>query len=235
MEIGWRAGLAALLSLMWALAVCYPDPRVLWQAIQHTRTPPLDPAAVRAWAETLPDDPAAIARAVDARVRYAVPWQQFGVPWAVPPPADVVASGFGDCQARALVLASVLAAKGIPFQLRASLDHMWVEYRGKRATALENDSKTLWTRDRTGAVSGVAAEGLPADLQIGPVRFRLPQLDWAESYRIEKAYFWDAAPRSRKLTLAAGLIAIWGATLARRVRRTASPSPPAAPRPALAT
>src|SRR5688572_19475513 len=106
----WIAA-AAVLSLVWALVVCYPDPRLLWQAIAHTRTPPLDPAGLRAWAASLPDDPAAIERAVAARLRYAVPWEQFGVPWAVPSPAEAVAAGFGDCQARALVLASLLAAK----------------------------------------------------------------------------------------------------------------------------
>jgi hypothetical protein len=234
---GRRIAGAAVLSLLWALIVCYPDPRLLWQAIVHTRTPPLDPAAVRAWAESLPDDPAAIERAVAARVRYAVPWQQFGVPWAVPTPADVVASGFGDCQARALVLASLLAAKGIPFQLRASLDHMWVEYRGKRATALENDAKLLWTRGQATTDLGGLADSGSNGLQIGPMRFHLPHLDWTESYRIEKAYFWDAAPLSRKLALAAGLVAIWCLTLTWRMRRAGVPRTlptPPAPHPAWA-
>src|SRR5919198_677077 len=73
-----------------------------------------------------------------------VPWQSTGVPWSFPSPAEALATGLGDCQARAVTFASVLAAKGIPFQLRASIDHMWVEYPGKRPNALENRSKTLW-------------------------------------------------------------------------------------------
>ena len=210
--------LRVALSGLWALGVCYPDPRVLWQAILNAWRPPIDGSAVQDWARTLPDDPAAIEQAVHQRVQYAVPWQTLGVPWAFPSPGQTVTAGRGDCQARAVVFASVLAAKGIPFQLRASLDHMWVEYRGKRPNVLENAAKTLWTRplptlapgflNPHGAVSPVgltdqAAAGSPA------IRFRFPAVDWAESWRIEREYFWDAAPLSRKALLALGLALIW--------------------------
>jgi hypothetical protein len=180
------------LTAVWALFVCYPDPRVLWAAIRHTARPPVDAEAVREWARTLPDDPAAIERAVLERVQYAVPWQSWGVPWVFAAPAQTLARGVGDCQARAVVLASVLAAKGIPFQLRASLDHMWVEYPRKAPNQLENAAKTLWAKAPSGGF-----------------RFRLPQIDWAESWRIEREYFWDTAPWSRRLLLLAGLAVIW--------------------------
>ena len=195
-----------LLTLLWLFFICYPDPRLLWRSIQNTVRPPVDPASVGEWAAALPDNPAAIEALVLERVHYAIPWQTFGVPWVLAGPAETLARGFGDCQARAVVLASVLAAKGIPYQLRASIDHMWVEYPGKQPNGLENAAKTLWTQRPT----------------TGGLAFRLPQIDLAESFRIEKEYFWDAAPPARKQLLCAGLAAIWVlpalAPLARRLR-----------------
>ena len=185
----WRVGL----SLLWLLVVCYPDPRVLVSAIQHTVQPPIDTDAVRDWAATLPDDPARIEQAVLERLKYAVPWQSAGVPWTFATPAEALAANLGDCQARAVTFASVLAAKGIPYQLRASLDHMWVEYPHKRPNQLENREKTLWQRDRDGA----------------GFQLRLPNLDLRESIAIEKDYFWDTAPASRKALLLTGLALIW--------------------------
>ena len=182
---GVRLGLVAL----WVLLVCYPDPRVLWQAIRHATQLPVDAEAARAWAQTLPDDPALIERAVLERVRYAVPWEWAGVPWALPPVGETLALGLGDCQARAVVFASVLAAKGIPFQVRASVDHMWVDYRGRRANALENNAKTLWLRPHPDSRPQISR----------------PQVDWAESWRIEREYFWDPAPPGRRLVLVLGL------------------------------
>ncbi|MBI3972933.1 MAG: transglutaminase domain-containing protein [Chloroflexi bacterium] len=194
MRTAWRIAL----STLWLLLICYPNPRLLWRSIQHTVKPPVDPEAVRQWAGTLPGDPVAIERAVHERVQYAIPWQTFRVPWVFASPAQTLAIGYGDCQARAVVLASVLAAKGIPHQLRASIDHMWVDYPGKQANVLENDAKTFWSRHPPAG----GAEG-------GGFHFRLPQIDWAETYRIEKEYFWDAAPLSRRLALVAGLAIIW--------------------------
>ncbi len=216
MRVWWRIGFSAL----WLLFVCYPDPRVLWRAIQRTVRPPIDPAAVRRWAVTLPDDPAQIEQAVLSRLQYAVPWQSAGVPWTIASPAEALAAGLGDCQARAVTLASVLAAKGIPYRLRASVDHMWVEYPGKQPNALENKSKTLWERHEQPAGGG------------GRFRFRLPAIDLAESYAIEKDYFWDAAPASKKALLLTGLAIIWalGRTPARSSCRSQRPA--VIPRPA---
>jgi len=190
----WRA----VLAMGWLFLVCYPDPRVLWRSIEHTMQPPVDPDAVRSWAATLPDNPAQIEQAVLDRLKYAVPWQFAGVPWSFVSPAEALAAGYGDCQARAVTFASVLAAKGIPFQLRASLDHMWVEHPGKRPNALENATKVLWARQERPEAAGVR----------GILQFRVPQIDWRESYRIERDYFWDTAPASRKLLLLVGWLLI---------------------------
>jgi hypothetical protein len=219
--VWWAASRLALFAC-WVFLICYPDARVLGEAIRNTWAPPIDAGAVREWASTLPDDPPRIEEAVLARVRYAVPWETDGVPWAVPDPARALTRGLGDCQARAVVLASVLAAKGIPFQLRASLDHLWVEYPKKRATALENASVVLWSRavatPRGGGPGGPGGPGLPGLPGLpGAAVFRWPRVEWETSFRIEKAYFWDAAPRSRQVLIGLGLLLLsWRPPVARR-------------------
>jgi hypothetical protein len=186
-----RSLLRLLFAIIWILLTLYPNPLLLARSIAHALHPPIDPAAVREWAEQLPDDPVEIERRVlDQYVPYSVPWQTYGVPWYYPTTAEVVALGSGDCQARMLVLASILEAKGIPYHLRASLDHIWVEYPGKQPNALENGSIAL--------------------MQDG--RLSIPERwDWRESYRIEKEYFWDAMPIGRKLLFGGlGVILLWG-------------------------
>jgi hypothetical protein len=90
-----------------------------------------------------------------------------------------------------LVLASILKAKGIPYQVEASFDHIWVAYAGKPANLLEDQELAI--------------------LQDG--KLELPERwDWRQSYLIEKDYFWDAMPLGRKLLLFGGLLLIllWG-------------------------
>jgi hypothetical protein len=189
-----RPPLRFLFAAVWILVTLYPNPMLLTRSISHALNPPIDPAAVRVWAEQLPEDPAYIERQVRERyVPYSVPWQTHGVPWHYPTTSSVVAQGTGDCQARMLVLASILEAKGIPYQIRASLDHIWVEYTEKQPNVLEN---------RAIAVMQDGKLDLPQ------------QWDWWESYRIEKEYFWDPMPLGRKLLLfgGLGLILFWHRT-----------------------
>ena len=75
---------------------------------------------------------------LDRQVPYAYDWQSAGVPWYFPTTAEALRAGRGDCESRAVVLASILTAKGIPNELRLSFDHIWVDYPGKQANALEN-------------------------------------------------------------------------------------------------
>jgi hypothetical protein len=184
-----RRWLIALASLVWVLFVLYPNPTVLVRAIANAVDPRIEPEAVAAWAAELPDDPAAIEAAVLGRyVPYAVPWQAYGVPWYFPTTAEVVAAGRGDCQGRMLVLSSILTAKGIPHTLRASVDHIWVEYPQKQPNGIEN------------AAIAIMDDG----------RLQVPQTwDWRETYRIEREYFWDYMPLARRWLLLGGLAAIW--------------------------
>lgn len=178
---------AAILPVyaLWIVLVLYPNPALLVRAIANANNPRIDPEAVRGWAAELPDDPAYIERQVLERyVPYSVPWQTLGVPWYFPTTAEVVATGSGDCQARMLVLASILEAKRTPYKLQASFDHIWVEYARKQPNALEN-----------GAVA-IMDDG----------RLQVPAAwDWRETYRIEREYFWDYMPPGRKLLLFGGL------------------------------
>lgn len=194
-------GLRLALSLLWLLLVCYPDPRILAEAVGHTWSPPIDADAVVEWAQELPDHPALIEEAVLERIRYAVPWRTHGVPWAFPSPAKILEINLGDCQSRAVVLASILHVKGIPFEIRASIDHMWVEYSGKPPRALERADGMLWSRRSLEGETGT--DWVPRN------EFQVPRVDWLETLRLEREYYWDPAPVSRRLLLVAGIAIIW--------------------------
>ena len=203
------------LLLAWTVLVLYPNPLMLGRAIAQSWTPVVDADAVRALAATLPDDPRQIEAAVLGRiVPYGVPWDVYGVPWYFPTPAEVLAAGRSDCQGRAVVLASLLKAKGIPYTLEASFDHIWVDYPGKNPTPIENPRVSI-------------AQKAP-DADYG---FHLPA-DWnlQQSWEIERAYFLDPLPPWRLALLLAGAVVIlrrgW---LWRRFRRNAA-TPTLAPR-----
>jgi hypothetical protein len=187
----WRVALA----VAWTLFALYPDPTVLGRSIRNAWSPVIDPDAVREWAKTLPRNPRAIEDAVLTRIAYAVPWETDGVPWTFPTPAEVMARGSGDCQGRAVVLASTFAALGMPYRLEASFDHIWVDYPGRKGTGIERPERAFVRRAPT--ERGWAS------------RLNLPEIDWAESWRIERDYFWDAAPTWRIALLGLGWVVIW--------------------------
>jgi hypothetical protein len=114
------------LVLSWILVVLYPDPGVLVRSVRSTLHPQIDPAAVRGLAARLPNDPKAVeAYVLDRAVPYAYDWQSAGVPWYFPTTREALRVGRGDCESRAVVLASILTAKGIPNELRMSFFIHW--------------------------------------------------------------------------------------------------------------
>ncbi len=179
----------AVLALLWTLIVLYPDPRLLVASIERAWHPVLDPAAVRELAASLPDDPRAIEAIVTTElIAYATPWETYGVPWYFPTPTAALARGEGDCQARAVVLASILRAKGIPATLVGSFDHLWVDYPGKWPNQMENRQVALVVQQPDNGY-----------------RLHWPRLiEWRQSWEIERAYFWDAMPRERFRLLLGG-------------------------------
>ncbi|HJW76422.1 MAG TPA: transglutaminase domain-containing protein [Thermoleophilia bacterium] len=184
-------GAIAFLMLLWVLVVLYPDPTVLVTSVQNLLRPEADATAAAKLARQLPDDPREIEAEVLQRVSYATDWEVHGVPWRFPTAAEAVAEARGDCEARALVLMSVLEAKGIPHALRNSINHMWVDYPGKVPTASENDALVL------------------ADREGGRLKLRLPEdLDLWREIESKIELFWDPMPWSRRILLAAGLLLI---------------------------
>jgi len=187
--------LLVFLALSWVLVILYPDPGVLVRSVRNTLRPRVEPQAVAALARSLPDDPRAIeAYVLERQVPYAYDWQSAGVPWYFPTASEAMRAGRGDCESRALVLASLLTAKGIPNELRVSFDHIWVDYPGKQANALENAGVEL-----AGRRDGRFFLHWPADF------------DLRQEVADQVAIFWTPAPWGRVLLLALGLtlIPLW--------------------------
>ena len=188
-------GVLAFLLVSWIVVMLYPDPALLVRSVRNTLEPQVDPGAASALAARLPADPRAIeAHVLDEAVPYAYDWQSAGVPWYFPAAAEALRAGRGDCESRALVLASVLTAKGIPNELRMSFDHIWVDYPGKQANALENPGVEF-----AGRRDGEFFLHWPEDFDLGQ--------EWAD----QVAIFWTPAPRGRLVLLALGftLIPLW--------------------------
>jgi hypothetical protein len=179
----------ALLILVWVFVVLYPNPAVLVRSIHNIRHPDIDAVAVQDLAKSLPNDPKLIEQAVlDRIVPYEYDWRTMGVPWYFPTTREVLKSGKGDCESRAIVLASILQAKGIPYQLKMSFDHIWVQYPGKQANALENDGAVLAQR-----VNGHFVWHWPSNVHLG-----------AEIHaQIEN--YWTPMPIGRKILLFGGV------------------------------
>ena len=174
----------------WILLVLYPDPSVLVRSITNIEHPDVDAVAVRAIAATLPNDPRLIEQAVLTRlVPYSYDWQTSGVPWYFPNAAEVIRSKRGDCESRAVLLASILKAKGIPFQILMSFDHIWVDYPGKQANALENKDVALAQR-----VNGRYVWFWPKDFHLGA------------EINAQLATFWTPMPIARKGLFFGGLL-----------------------------
>ena len=163
----------AFLVFVWVLVVLYPDPGVLVRSIHNGLRPRVDPAAASALAARLPDDPRLIeAYVLEQHVPYGGRLAVGGRALVLPDRAPRhLAAGPGDCESRAMVLASLLAAKGIPYDLRMSFGHIWVEYPGKAATRIENAGLGDRRPPRRSLLPAVAARSRRAP------RDRRPDLD----------------------------------------------------------
>jgi hypothetical protein len=185
------------LAFAWAFVMLYPDPGLLMRSVRNTLHPAIQPRAVAALAARLPDDPRAIeAYVLERQVPYAYDWRTAGVPWYFPTTAEALKTGYGDCESRAVVLASILTAKGISNELRMSLDHIWVQYPGKQTNSLENPGVQF-----AGTENGRFFLHWPA-----VVNLRQEVAD-------QLAMYWTPAPPVRVVLLVLGLslIALWNA------------------------
>jgi hypothetical protein len=184
--------------LLWTLVICYPNPLVFFRNFVRYAWFPIDPTIADRAPFPVPDDPRHIEAAVRAGVRYEFDWRQYGVPWYVPTALEVLRTERGDCESRAVVLASLLHARGIPYHLKASPVHIWVEYPGKEPNADENAAIAMMRREN------------------GRYQFRWPGLvRLRDDLRLQKEALWDIMPPARKALLLGG----WGLLLALPWRR----------------
>ncbi|MBI2300225.1 MAG: hypothetical protein HYU66_14980 [Armatimonadetes bacterium] len=197
-------GLTLTCLFVYTLVVAY-DMRcwTVFQSAWHYWRFPVDPGV----APLLPDAPGDVTKLedyVDRRLPWARDADVFGLPWYFPTPREAVGYGRGDCEAQAVVLASILAARGVPYAFRASFSHLWVDYPGKPPVAGE-----------------LPAEAMMLNVE-GHYRFHWPELpELAEHLRNQKYLLWDGLAPPRKVLLLLGWPSIAMGLPLRRRRRAA--------------
>jgi hypothetical protein len=193
-----------LIFILWIIFVLYPSPVNLIASVQRVLNFDADPGAVEFMLNDLPSDPAEIEKAVLARIRYHCDWELYGMPWYCPTIKQVLERERGDCKARALVLASVLEAKNIPYRIHSSPMHIWVDYENKQETSIEN----------------VQVEFYQYDPETGERQFQIPQIKLREAMDYFGDAFWDPMPDGRKALLLSGLSALIIARVIFRKKKT---------------
>jgi len=194
-----------LILILWLLFVLYPNPLNLIISIQRVLNFNADTGAVESMLNDLPSDPADIDKAVLARIPYRHDWEVYSMPWYCPTIEQVLERGEGDCKARALVLASVLEAKNISYQVHSSPTHIWVDYENKQETSIENTQVKFYQYDP----------------ETGERQFQIPHIGLSKVMDSFWRAFWDPMPDSRKALLISGLLALIAARVILRKRKTA--------------
>jgi len=194
-----------LILILWLLFVLYPNPLNLIISIQRVLNFNADTGAVESMLNDLPSDPADIDKAVLAGIPYRHDWEVYSMPWYCPTIEQVLERGEGDCKARALVLASVLEAKNISYQVHSSPTHIWVDYENKQETSIENTQVEFYQYDP----------------ETGERQFQIPHIGLSKVMDSFWRAFWDPMPDSRKALLISGLLALIAARVILRKRKTA--------------
>jgi hypothetical protein len=194
-----------LIFILWILLVLYPNPLNLIISIQRVLNFDADPVAVESMLSDLPSDPVDIEKAVLARIPYRHDWELYSMPWYCPTIEQVLEREEGDCKARALVLASVLEAKNISYQVHSSPTHIWVDYENKQETSIENTQVEFYQYDP----------------ETGERQFQIPHIGLSKVMDSFWRAFWDPMPDGRKALLISGLLALVAARVILRKKRTA--------------
>jgi len=181
-----------LILILWILFVLYPNPLNLAISIHRVLNFDAQPAAVESMLSELPSDPVDIEKAVLAKIPYRYDWELYSMPWYCPTVEQVVERSEGDCKARALVLASVLEAQNIAYQIHSSPMHIWVDYEGKQETSIEN----------------AEVEFYHYDPQTGDRQFQVPDIGLGRLPDYWQQQFWAPMPDGRKALLILGLLAL---------------------------
>jgi len=177
--------------LFWTFIVCYPNPFIFIRNNIRYLRPPIDPSVIELIEAKVPEEPAEIEKFVMALVKYEYDWRNYGVPDYVSTPRQAVIRRTGDCEDRAVVLASLFEARNIHYNLRASPIHYWVDYPGKKPSKVENEKAAYF-----GKVDG-------------KYKFKLPDLSqWRWYLDSLKNGAWDVMPTSRKALMISGWLLI---------------------------
>lgn len=188
-----RHVLVVIALVVWIGAVVYPDPRPFVTSLARLKNPPVDAQAVAGVAAGLPPDHKTVEDFASEYVPYTSAWTVYGLPWYFPTVREVLRDRAGDCQAQAILAASIFEAKGMPYTLRYSFDHVWVDYPGKQFADME-DPATSFVSD--------AGEGWLASLPD-----RIPV--WS-IIKVRVAYHWTPMPLAQKIMLLTGALLIVG-------------------------
>jgi hypothetical protein len=194
-----------LILILWIIFVLYPNPLNFFISIHRLRNFDADPGAVEFMLNDFPSDPVAIEKAVLAKIPYRHDWTVYNMPWYCPTIDQVLERGTGDCKSRALVLASVLEAKKISYQINLSPTHVWVNYESKQDTSIENDQVGFYQYDP----------------ETGERRFKIPHIGLSRVMNAFGQSFWDPMLESRKALLISGPLALIAARVILRKRKTA--------------
>jgi hypothetical protein len=95
----------------------------------------------------LPNDPARVEEWVVENVIYdANDYADWGVVTYIASPDEVLRRGRGPCYGRAVVLASILEDKHIPYRLFVTFMHTWVDYDGRQPRKQYEDTRYAMLR-----------------------------------------------------------------------------------------
>ena len=193
-----------LVFVLWILLVLYPNPLNLIISIQRVLNFDADPGAVEFMLNDLPSDAADVERTVLTIIPYHHDWGLYSMPWYCPTVEQVLERGEGDCKARALVLASVLEAKNITYQIHSSPMHIWVDYDNKEETSIENAQVEFYEYDH----------------ETGDRKFKIPDIGLGKLMDSWGQQFWTPMPDGRKTLLISGLLGLIAARVILRKRKT---------------
>ena len=186
---------------LWTFIVCFPNPYIFARNVIRYIRLPVDPAIIEIIEAEVPDEPREIEKFALALVKFQYDWQNYGTPDYVSTARQAVTRRRGDCEDRAIVLASLFEAKNIPYNLKASLVHYWVDYPGKKASRNENENVAFFGK------------------KDGKYRLKMPDMSqWGRYLKSGKKGLWDVMPTARKMLMLSGwmLILFTGYLLSRK-------------------
>lgn len=176
-------------ALLWTFLSCYPNPLAFLRSAARLSHLPTDPHLAERMGWQTPDRAEDLPVFVDGLLLPAADWQIYRVPWYLATPGEAVRVGAGDEEARALILASLLQEKGIPFQVCVSPRGMWVQYPGGGSAAGGTDGEAWLV------------------YQDGRLRLHRPRrAPWGEMFAAIWRRCWTTAPPVRRATWIFGLI-----------------------------